>query len=201
MTRPMIARGCGLLLLILCLVAVGARVPGAEAAGPWRGQVVDLETGQPLEGVVVVAVWEKVSPGVMHPRRDFEDVDEVVTDSDGRFVIPARRVTTLNPFVNIEGPTLVMFKPGYGRWGFRGEYEWLKRYSMEEQDARIAKAREEFESTGAQFELPRLKTPEERRNFLSHVASPFSVPPARIPRLSVAIDEEELFLGIKPPSR
>ena len=31
----------------------------AEAAGPWNARVVDAETGQPLEGVVVLAYWIK----------------------------------------------------------------------------------------------------------------------------------------------
>src|SRR5262249_26034439 len=83
----------GLLTLILCLP--GCATLG-EAAGPWRGQVLDAETGQPLEGVVVLAVWEKVSPGAMHLARDFHDVDELVTDAEGRFIIPARNLTTIN---------------------------------------------------------------------------------------------------------
>jgi hypothetical protein len=195
----MIAGTHGLLVLVLCLLGFGASIRPVEAAGPWRGQVVDLETGQPLAGVVVVAVWEKVSPGAMHPRRDFEDVDEMVTDSEGRFVIPARRLITLNPFVNIDGPKLIMFKPGYGQWGFRGEHEWLARYDVQQQDARIARAWKEFESTGAQFEVPPLKTPRERTQFLLHVASPLLVPPERIPRLSAAVNEERVSLGIKRP--
>jgi hypothetical protein len=31
----------------------------ATAEGPWKGQVVDKETGKPLEGVVVLAAWYK----------------------------------------------------------------------------------------------------------------------------------------------
>ncbi len=31
----------------------------AQAAGPWRAQVVDAETGQPLEGVAVIGVWQR----------------------------------------------------------------------------------------------------------------------------------------------
>ena len=107
-------------VLVPAFLSMLAIVGPAEAAGPWRGQVVDAETGQPLEGVVVLAVWDKLSPGVMHPRREYHDVDEVVTDADGRFVIPERRMLTANPFVNLDGPNLHLFKPSYGRWRDRG---------------------------------------------------------------------------------
>jgi hypothetical protein len=46
----------------------------AEAGGSWRGQVVDAETGQPLEGVVVLAMFwlrgARFSFG--HESRDFD---------------------------------------------------------------------------------------------------------------------------------
>src|SRR5438093_11687413 len=77
--------------------SVGISTAPLEAAGPWRGQVVDAETGKPLEGVVVLAIWEKLSPGVIHPARHFHDVDELVTDPSGRFVVPARSRLTPNP--------------------------------------------------------------------------------------------------------
>ena len=32
----------------------------AEAAGPWRGRVIDAETKEPVQGAVVVASWERV---------------------------------------------------------------------------------------------------------------------------------------------
>ncbi len=183
--------------VVSVLVTLALWSPSSEGAGPWRGQVVDLETGQPIEGVVVVAVWEKVSPGAMHPERKFEDVDELTTDADGRFVIPARRVVTLNPFVNIEGPRLVMFKAGYGQWGFRGEYEWLKRYNVEEQDARIAKARKAFESIGAQFELPALKTLDARRERLTEDPGLVLVPRVRLPRYLDALNRERAVFGLQ----
>ena len=31
----------------------------SEAAGPWRAQVIDKETGKPIEGAVVFVRWEK----------------------------------------------------------------------------------------------------------------------------------------------
>ena len=65
-------------------------------------RVVGAGTGQLLPDVVVLAVWESVSPGVMHEARQFHDVDEVVTDADGRFVLPAR---VLAPAIRSSGST------------------------------------------------------------------------------------------------
>src|SRR5438876_106840 len=88
----------------------------AEASGPWKGQVIDSETGQAIGGAVVLAAWWRRSPGAMHEKRDFNDAIEVVTDSDGRFVIPSRQTFTLSPFTRIEGPDIKIFKGGYGQW-------------------------------------------------------------------------------------
>jgi hypothetical protein len=184
-------------LLLVALATLGACLlpTSGEGAGPWRGQVVDAETGQPLEGVVVLAIFVKRSPGLVHPRTDFHDVDELVTDAQGRFVIPGRSLKTANPFVSIEGPTLIMFKPSYGHYRFRGEREWqsLDAYHREQ---RYAEAQKRFAGAGAVFELPPLKTSEERRDALPSV--PFEVPPARVPRLVEAIKQERAFLGLQP---
>ena len=46
------------LLVVLTLSCLGV-TERATAAGPWKGQIVDKETGKPLEGVVVLATWYK----------------------------------------------------------------------------------------------------------------------------------------------
>jgi hypothetical protein len=91
---------------LLTVLALLLSTPAAHAAGPWRGQVVDAETNQPLAGVVVLAIWDKISPSFIHPQRDFHDVDELVTDAEGRFVVPARSRHFLNPLVHLDGPRL-----------------------------------------------------------------------------------------------
>ena len=46
------------MVLVFVLGSLGVLEP-ATAAGPWIGQVVDRETGNPLEGVVVLPAWYK----------------------------------------------------------------------------------------------------------------------------------------------
>ena len=152
--------------LLACLIAALAPATGpddAHAAGPWRGQVVDAETGQPIEGVVVVAVWERLSPGVIHQARAFHDVDEVVTDAEGRFVLPERELSPPNPFITIDGPQLTMFKGGYGLWQFRGAPPMTGPGGMGAVLRHSQGAMAEFGRTGAIFEmLAVLRTREER---------------------------------------
>lgn len=179
---------------VLLLLVVGDWRVRADAAGPWRGQVFDAETGQPLEGVVVLAVWEKRSPGIIHDRVEFHDADEAVTDAEGRFLLPARSLSMPNPFVEIRGPRVYMFKPGYGERRFRGELDWLKLGSIE-RDARYAEARKRLEGDGTLFELPPLKSREER---LRSMSMPPLVPDGRMPRYLEAIRRERRSMGLQP---
>ena len=57
------------------------------AGGPYRGRVIDAETKQPLEGAVVLAIWETKTPGVAGYGYSYLDSEEVLTDENGRFVV------------------------------------------------------------------------------------------------------------------
>ena len=85
-------------LFLWWLLALAAFVVGE---GPWRGQVVDADTGRPLSDVVVVAVWYLAIPGPVHEGKVFQAADEVVTDAAGRFELPARRYVSWIPFTGI----------------------------------------------------------------------------------------------------
>jgi hypothetical protein len=113
-----------LLFTIVLMLSSFGRCGTGEAAGPWQGQVVDAGTGQPLEGVVVLAVWFKMTRGPAGPSGRFYDAEEVVTGPDGRFTIASRSTFTLNPFTYINDPEFTIFKPGYGRWRIK---DWEKK--------------------------------------------------------------------------
>jgi hypothetical protein len=174
------------LAALLAALSLAACVGSAAAAGPWRGQVVDVETDRPLEGVVVLAVWDKISPGMIHHRREFHDVDEVVTDTQGRFVIPARSRLTLNPLVTIDGPNLLMFKGGYGERGSRNLPQFASKHDVWEL----------MEKTGVVFTLKPVRTRKERSETWPFV--PFEVPSLKIPRFFDAINRERRSYGFEP---
>lgn len=183
-------RKAALLLAVVVMVGVLAMRDTADGAGPWRAQIVDAETGQPLEGVVVLFVWHKMTRTPGGPSPAFEDAEEAVTGPDGRSTIRARRLFTLNPFKYIEGPEVVIFKPGYGQWGVRGGFppEWEE---LEVGDV--------FQKEGLVIELPPLKTREERLKFYrTFRGSPTLVPPKHTKRLREAEDVERMYLGLDP---
>ncbi len=78
-----------------------------------RGQVVDEETGKPLQGVIIVAQWQPYFPpsghkGAIHSY-------ETLTDSEGRYFIPAwgPKPVPAGAEIRNRDPALRLFKSGY----------------------------------------------------------------------------------------
>lgn len=179
-------RSVAALLALAVIVAMAILAWPAGAAGPWKGQVVDAETGAPLEGVIVVGLWDKRTATWPHHSREFHDVDEVVTDHDGRFVIPARDLSKNNPFQAVVGPVVKMLKPGYKYWQFKGATSG----DTIESSQRVKESLRHFASDGAVFELVHAETDEERRR-ASDCQPGVDVPIARIPRWREACTAEQ----------
>jgi hypothetical protein len=184
--------GSLLFALIICFL-----VPqSSHALGPWKAQVVDAETKQPLAGVVVVAVWKEYRP-VEGTIGIFEYVDstEEVTGGDGQFVISARNFSAANSHI-LDEPDFYFFKPGYGQWRFQGEEAWLK-LNPAEKKKRYEEAGRQFEGKGVTIEMPPLKTREERLKFYqSGRRQPGIAPPDRIKRWTDAQQAERKYLGL-----
>jgi hypothetical protein len=160
----------------------------AHAAGPWRGQIVDAETGLPLPGVVVLAEFIKSTGGLAgDSAATYYGSREVVTGSDGRFEIPGR--VLWNPIrwrsrIQVE---FVIFKPGYGPARFRGagrvaERPWHE--LLAEEDVVI--------------EMPPLKNREDRIHFVRSSARPrpWVTPPEAHPHYTEQLQRELRDLGL-----
>jgi len=180
----------GCCLLLAGLLLVGCTVRLADSAGPWRAQIVDAETKQPLESVVVLAVWWKKGPIITHSTR-YYDSEEVLTGRDGRFTIAARRYAS--PLSRFHGPEFLIFKPGYGRavWP---EYEtWSAERKQGEGGFHSVLQRD-----GIVLEMSRLRTLEERRRYLRDARGGFvAVPDDRMPLTNRAIADEARVLGLE----
>jgi hypothetical protein len=187
--------------LFLSLLLILSGVNFAESAGPWKAQIVDSETHQPLEGVVVVAIWERRAHG--HPaiglgRTGYYTHVEIATDSEGRFVIPARIFFNPPPFFPIEGPQLLIFKGGYGLW-------------------RVQQSRDDLTSAeGAVIEMRPLSNIYERREYMQGrwketdpqrpwswgtrmgPENPHDIPYQQIQLYEAAINYERVLLGLPP---
>ena len=96
--------------LLLVFVATAGCRSGPAQWGPFRGRIVDAETGAPIPGAHFMVSWERDHPNPVHWTQSFYDAQETVADAEGRFEIPRqRRVFT----VLVSAPRFHAFAPGY----------------------------------------------------------------------------------------
>lgn len=150
---------------------------GQKQWGPFRGQIVDEETGQPIEGAAILAVWWMDVPMFVQDVQVFDDAREAVTDAEGRFKVPGRWPSLL--WLLIRKPQFHYFAPGY-----------------------VAHTAVTTPPEGRSFIDPtvinmrRLKTREERVEHQGRF--PPSIPFEKMPNLLTALNEERQRLGFKP---
>ena len=81
---------------------------------PFEAWVVEEESGKPLEGAIVVAEWSLYeATGHGHRLREMVDVQETVTDQNGRFAFPGFTIQNWKLYELQNGPKVTIFKPGY----------------------------------------------------------------------------------------
>jgi hypothetical protein len=166
------------------------------AAGPWQAQVVNAETKEPLEGVVVLAWWTRHVRSLGGPSEEYRDSQEVLTDKEGRFRIAERWFFSLNPLVFFRGPYFALFKPGYGqdRWP---EYEKSQTWSPKRRKE-LGMYWNLLELDGIVLEMPRLQELDQRREQLKKIGSDaLVVPLEKRPLLQKAVMDERRTLGLQ----
>lgn len=152
-------------------------------SGPYRGQVVDAETKQPLVGTAVLAVWYWEGPGAGHPAEGFHDALEVLTDAKGEFTVPWKTHFTL--FGQIDEPRFVIYYPGYGSFPL---------YHVRPIGAALDSAFREH----TVVELPPLKTRKEMEEHAGLPAGAVGVPDAKMPTLIRLVNLARKNLGLAP---
>ena len=108
-------KGIIFLLFLICLA--NACYPFRHD-GPYKGRVVDAETGKPIEGVVVLGVWYKEIATAAGGVGSYYDATETVTDKSGEFEIKGKGLKILS---NIGPMHVLIFKAGYE---YIGMYPW-----------------------------------------------------------------------------
>ena len=103
------------MLIIATLLVCSGCVSTFRLDGPYKGKVVDAETKQPLEGVVVLGVWNKVYGNVAGSTSEFYDSVEILTDKNGEFSIPGKGLLV---FSFLDEMAVVIFKAGYEMRGY-----------------------------------------------------------------------------------
>jgi hypothetical protein len=110
----------------LVVIALAMWVTDVDAA--YKGRIVDAETKEPIEGVVVFMKWSYLEFDIMPHAHAFVDARETLTDKEGRFSLPGW--WSFNPWRTLTRRNLVtIFKSGYepiigGPWNALLELEW-----------------------------------------------------------------------------
>lgn len=183
-----------LIISIFLLTATSALGGGFlyHSDGPYKGKVIDLETGEPIEGAVVAGTWILL---VLSGSPRFCDAKETVTDKNGEFIFPKASCFTLWPIAKLDFAEVVVFKPGYLAYPPLGS-------TFEERKARMPGF------TGYEFQdkkeyciirLGKPKTREEREFTFDHSGSPFMFDESfkKLPILLKMINEEGKNLGLR----
>jgi hypothetical protein len=152
----------------------------------YYGKVVDIETKKPIEGAAVLVVYNTEQYGLAGAVSHFGDAQEVLTDKNGEFKIPAKRIITFKVLSGWERyPHFTIFKPAYGCYPNHKDVKPM------------------FVPNGALpsdrfviIELPKLKTKEERLENIG--CRPVGVPEKAMKHFTKVLNIENLNLGLQP---
>lgn len=178
-------KGKLLVAVTLCMtVMTVASAYGMRFDGPYRGRVIDAETGEPLEGVVIVGVWdtETITPGGATHR--FHDAKETVTDRHGEFEIPGKGFKILS---NVTPMDVLIFKSGY-------EHIGLCPWDSFKED-RILRKKINWEGKRAIIPLKKL-TMEERRKRGDPDYPPIETPKEKIKSFLIELNKDRKERGL-----
>ncbi|MEW6521348.1 MAG: hypothetical protein AB1461_18255 [Thermodesulfobacteriota bacterium] len=135
---------------------------GSHEFGPYKGKVVDADTGEPIEGAVVFMKFFTEGGqfiGLAGGYLEVADAVEVLTDRNGEFNIPLQKLT-VNKFLHKweNKGRAIIFKPSYGAFPGHPKVSMnIPGYSIPENKFVIIK-------------LPKLKTREERERNLRYAS-------------------------------
>jgi hypothetical protein len=166
------------ILVFALLLGAGEPTAAEEKWGPFRGKVVDAETGQPIQGAVFLMIWYKLVYAVVQTNMEFYDAKEAVSGADGTFEIPRLSPPFFSFRITRYGPKV--FAPGYA------EHRWV-----------VTPPTGEALVDFTVVEMRRLRTRQERLEALTIAVLP-SVPDEKKPFFTQAVIRERKNLGLDP---
>lgn len=171
----------GLSLMAWLLLLSGCAI--TREYGPYMGKVVEKETGEPIEGAVVLMEFDTISGNIGGMTKHYVDAVETLTNAKGEYLIPLHRITTFRTFEAwSKDAYAVIFKPGYG--AFPGHRE-----------ATVSVASRTLpENQMVVVELPKLKTKKEREdNAISNLWIDGDVPEGKC-KIFVSLKKTEMSI-------
>lgn len=180
--------------------------------GPYKGKVVDDETGSPIEGATIFGYWvvDIYSIIVFQEYPCYCDAKEAVTDKNGEFVLTRSFCFNPYPWAELISPRITIFKPGYD--SYPPKLPIIDSYKATNKEREAAK--KYFYEHIVDFNrrknnlirLKKVKNFEERKWIVKHISSEvdYGIEISKSKLLKNAknmisiISEEEKFFGIKP---
>ncbi len=173
-------------IIILVIVILQTSCAITHKYGPYYGKLIDAETKEPIEGAAVLAVFYTKTWGLTVERSEYIDAIEVLTDKNGEFKIPAKRIITVRVLHGWDWHGyFTIFKPGYGCYP---DHKDVKPMFVPNGALPV----EEY----VPIELPRLRASEERLRNQS--CFPVSIPDEKMRKLIELNNIERVNLGLKP---
>jgi len=164
----------------LIFLAIVTFIAIAHIYGPYTGKIVDLETGEPIEGAAVLMVFDTET---FFDVSSYGDAVETLTDSKGEFRIPWFLALTFHPISSWESHGYVtIFKPGYGAYPGHDDSKplFMPNGTLPENEY-------------VTIRLPRLKTIEERK--INLISLP-DIPRRKMKNLIRLEREERINVGL-----
>jgi hypothetical protein len=189
------------------------------ACGSWlvyhkpefKGRLIDAETKQPIEGVVVVAMYRShpIISGPAGGSSSIIHVKEALTDARGEFHIPSY-TTLIQPNSYEDRTDFIIYKPGYASYPRRWQEPRIYPFDYCGPEILFSKeigAKGEIRNRGQVIpimyglaELPRLEGKEQRLRAVPST-NPAELSPEDIPLLYEAINKERKRFGLGPVGR
>jgi hypothetical protein len=179
----LILLGLTLVSLPVLYIIIYSYLPYYEL-NPFTGKVIDVDTKEPIEGAAVLAVYYDQTITIAGTNTYPIDAQETLTDAKGEFEIPeVKRWFGGRPGTVVKA-TVKLFKPGYGVFPNHPRSEAAK----QEKDRSSV-------DQYVVYELPKLRTSEERAKNVSGIGIEYDLPFSKQQKIITKANEEFINLG------
>lgn len=176
------------LLICVFIITTLAGCAVTHKYGPYIGEVVDGQTGKPIEGAAVHIQFVTVSPTPGGGSSKYAGAIECLTDKNGTFNLSYRAKTFRMFSLWNTQPNITVFKPGYGA------FPVYKGTSITPKPERCCIE----EGLFGTIRLPKLKTDKDRKRNLGKMLVNYSAPYKDIKNILNLKNQERIHLGLKP---
>jgi hypothetical protein len=177
-----------LTITVIILVLFVAFVVISQSPFSYKGKVIDADTGEPIEGAVVMLIWYR---NHAFSGADYFKSRETFTDKSGIFFLKGRYKINFVPITHVDEPTLLIFKGSYKYF----ENPWVLSVFKENH----MKKKIIFEQNSIIFKLKKLLTTKEREKHLYDylIINP-EIPYDKRKLFMEELNREEEKLGLEP---